>query len=62
MTEGKAQDRHHIGPHACTGLPPCAQVNWGVDLTEGKAQDPWKNALLSEEAKETMWRLHNQER
>lgn len=36
-------------------------VNWGVDLTEGKAQDPWKNALLSEEAKETMWRLHNQE-
>ncbi|PRW45589.1 histone-lysine N-methyltransferase SMYD3 [Chlorella sorokiniana] len=35
-------------------------VNWGVDLTEGKAVDPWKNALLSEEAKETMWRMHKE--
>ncbi|KAI7835781.1 hypothetical protein COHA_010324 [Chlorella ohadii] len=37
------------------------EVNWGVDLTEGKAQDPWKNALLSNDAKETMWRMHSQE-
>lgn len=51
---------HVVAATACTAV--LLQVNWGVDLTEGKAQDPWKNALLSEEAKETMWRLHNQER
>lgn len=36
-------------------------VNWGVDLTEGKAIDPWKNALLSEDAKQTMWQMHSKE-
>ena len=45
-------------PSICASL---MQVNWGVDLTEGKAQDPWKNALLSNDAKETMWRMHSQE-
>ena len=34
-------------------------VSWGVDLTGGKAEDPWKNALLSEETKEEMWELHS---
>ncbi|EFN53015.1 hypothetical protein CHLNCDRAFT_137501 [Chlorella variabilis] len=33
-------------------------INWGVDLTEGRAADPWKNALLSEEAKELMYEMH----
>lgn len=36
-------------------------VNWGVDLTEGKATDPWKNAQLSSEAKDRMWELHSQQ-
>lgn len=44
-----------------TRCPHPPQVNWGVDLTEGKAQDPWKNALLSEETKEAMFRMHTQE-
>ncbi|KAL4427598.1 hypothetical protein ABPG75_001687 [Micractinium tetrahymenae] len=34
-------------------------VNWGVDLTEGQAADPWKNAQLSSETKDTMWELHS---
>ncbi|KAL4439396.1 hypothetical protein ABPG77_008725 [Micractinium sp. CCAP 211/92] len=36
-------------------------VNWGVDLTEGKATDPWKNAHLSSATKDTMWELHSKE-
>lgn len=34
-------------------------VNWGVDMTEGKAHDPWKNAQLSSEAKDAMWEMHH---
>lgn len=37
------------------------QINWGVDLTEGRADDAWKNALLSEEAKEHMYELHKEQ-
>lgn len=31
-----------------------------MDLTEGKAVDPWKNAHLSEETKMKMYRLHKE--
>lgn len=48
----------HADADAATPRP---QINWGVDLTEGKAADPWKNALLSEDAKEAMWAMHKQE-
>lgn len=40
---------------------PMPQVNWGVDLTEGKAADPWKNAQLSSAAKDQMWLLHSKQ-
>jgi len=33
-------------------------VHWGLDLTEGKAQEPWRNALLSNESKQLMYDLH----
>ena len=35
-----------------------AVVHWGVDLTEGRAPDPWRNGLLSGEAKRAMADLH----
>ena len=35
-----------------------AVVHWGVDLTEGRAPDPWRNGLLSGEAKRAMAALH----
>jgi hypothetical protein len=55
---------HHTLPTTpCTCLSPLPtpQLNWGVDLSEGRAGDPWKNALLSEEAKEVMWGLHSKQ-
>lgn len=54
-------------PHRTSLTPPTpgplprSQVNWGVDLTEGKATDPWKNAQLSSATKDTMWELHSKE-
>lgn len=36
-------------------------VDWGVDLTEGRAVDPWRNAMLSREAKDKMWELHQED-
>jgi hypothetical protein len=42
-------------------LPACLQVTWGVDLTEGRAADPWKNALLSEEVKQRIFDMHDSE-
>lgn len=33
-------------------------MHWGVDFTEGQAQDPWRNALLSNDAKELMYEMH----
>ncbi|KAL4855826.1 Pyrophosphate-energized vacuolar membrane proton pump [Chlorella vulgaris] len=36
-------------------------VTWGVDLTEGRAADPWKNALLSEEVKQRIYDMHDSE-
>ncbi|GAB4821535.1 hypothetical protein N2152v2_008581 [Parachlorella kessleri] len=36
-------------------------VHWGLDLTEGKAQEPWRNALLSSESKQLMYDLHIQD-
>ena len=41
--------------------PPLRQVNWAVDLTEGKAADPWRASHLSTETKEHMWQLHSKE-
>lgn len=35
-----------------------ATVHWAVDLTEGRAPDPWKNARLMPEVKTTMYELH----
>lgn len=55
-------DLHDCQVPPCPGYPlPPPQVNWGVDLTEGKATDPWKNAQLSSEAKDRMWELHSQQ-
>ena len=51
----------HLAHHTCLSPLPTPQLNWGVDLTEGRAGDPWKNALLSEEAKEVMWGLHSKQ-
>lgn len=36
-------------------------VHWAVDLTDGKAPDPWVNARLSEEAKQAMWEAHRED-
>ena len=33
-------------------------VHWAVDLTSGKASDPWKNGRLSDAAKVTMYEAH----
>lgn len=33
-------------------------IHWGVDLTSGRVPDPWRNARLSEAAKQTMANLH----
>lgn len=33
-------------------------IYWGVDLTGGKAKDPWSNAKLSQAAKTLMYDLH----
>ena len=33
-------------------------VHWAVDLTDGKAPDPWRNALLSDQAKTIMYTMH----
>ena len=49
---------HPAPPRRHSPAPRCPQINWGVDLTEGRAADPWKNALLSEEAKELMYEMH----
>jgi hypothetical protein len=38
-----------------------ALVQWGVDLSQGKAPNPWKSARLSEESKTTMWTLHKED-
>ena len=46
----------------CPPPPPLLrQVNWAVDLTEGKAADPWRASHLSTETKEHMWQLHSKE-
>ena len=36
-------------------------MTWGVDFTEGRAQDPWRNALLSNEAKTLLWEMHKED-
>ena len=51
----------HLAHPTCLSPLPTPQLNWGVDLSEGRAGDPWKNALLSEEAKEVMWGLHSKQ-
>jgi hypothetical protein len=33
-------------------------VHWAVDLTDGKAPDPWRNARLSDAAKIAMYQAH----
>jgi hypothetical protein len=33
-------------------------VHWAVDLTDGKAPDPWKNARLSDAAKTAIYQAH----
>jgi len=36
-------------------------VHWAVDLTDGKAPDPWKNARLSDVAKTAMYQAHKKD-
>lgn len=36
-------------------------VHWAVDLTDGKAPDPWRNGLLSDHAKNVMYDLHKRD-
>ena len=56
---------HVHAASGCASLPPppplLRQVNWAVDLTEGKAADPWRASHLSTETKEHMWQLHSKE-
>ena len=33
-------------------------IHWGVDLTNGKAPDPWRNARISEDVKKAMYEAH----
>lgn len=42
-----------IGVHEEAGT-----LFWGVDLTDGKAKQPWKNARLSQAAKNTMYEAY----
>lgn len=36
-------------------------IHWACDLTEGRAQNPWRNGKLSDEAKTLMHSLHVQD-
>jgi hypothetical protein len=36
-------------------------VHWAVDLTDGKAPDPWRNARLSDVAKTAMYQAHKKD-
>lgn len=38
-----------------------AAVHWAVDLTAGKAKNPWQNARLSHDVKKVMYNLHKED-